>query len=304
MVLGVSFNPLIEVFERFHLPRVAVVLLVYGCVALLFAVFAYYAASEIGDEALNVQLDELRRTYEEIQEGTVLPPVAEVEQGLREAAPTVAGGVISGAASLVTGFVYFLTVLFSALLFTVTQDRMRGVFLAFVPPANREDTESLLYKLARRLRRFLVGELVAMLVIGAVTYAGLLILGIKLPLILAFLAFLFEILPVVGPWLAFLPALAVATTDGLLPAIQVTILYLFIQGLENYIVTPLVHGHESQMPALLILAALLIGGTLMGVLGALVALPLTVVLHTVFFEVVMPWNKRRLARTELEAVSR
>ena len=303
VVLGVSLNPLVERLERWRVPRVLSVLLVYAVVALAFAVFAYYAAREIGNQALELEFDEIKASYEDFRRDANLPAASEVEAAIREAGGGLTGGLVSRAISFVTGVFYFCTVLFSALLFTVTQDRMRDAALSFVAPDRRAEVEAVLHKLARGLRGFMAGEFLAMVSIGAVTYLGLLIIGVKLPLVLAFIAFTFEALPMIGPWLAFIPALGVALTDGIWAVVQVSILYLLIQGFENYIVTPLVHGRESRVPALLILVAILVGGGLMGVLGALVALPLAVMGHILFFEVVVPWNERRFAReSEVEVV--
>ena len=295
VVLGVSLNPIVSVLGRAKLPEVAAVLLVYFVLAMLFAAFVWYAAREVASESLDLQLEQIRGEYETFQRGTSLPTSDDIESGLGKAASGAASGAIGKAFSFVSGVLYFFTVLFTALLFSVTQDRMRALLLSFLNPGARSEFERVLHVLAHRLRRFMVGELIAMVAIGITTYVGLLIIGIKFPLILGFLAFLTEVLPLIGPWIAFIPAFAIALTQGLWSAIAVVLLFLLIQGFENYVVTPVVHGHESQMPALLILVALLCGGTLMGVLGALIALPLAVIAHTLFFEVVIPWNERRLA---------
>ena len=279
VVLGVSLNPLVSLLGRARLPEVAAVLLVY-----------------FATEGLDLQLEQIRSEYDGFQKGTSLPTSNNIEAALRDAAGGAASGAIGKAVSFVSGVLYFFTVLFTALLFTVTQDRMRTLVLSFVETQSRSEVERVLHVLAHRLRRFMVGEFIAMLAIGVTAYVGLLIIGIKFPLILGFLAFLSEVLPLIGPWIAFIPAFAIALTQGVWPAIAVALLYLLILGFENYVVTPVVHGHESQMPALLILVAILTGGTLMGALGALVALPVAVIAHTLFFEVVVPWNERRLAR--------
>jgi predicted PurR-regulated permease PerM len=176
---------------------------------------------------------------------------------------------------------------------------MRVIALSFASPHQRPDFEAVLDKVAVGLRGFMRGEAIAMVIIGVVTYIGLTIIGIRLPLLLAFLAFLLEVLPLLGPWLAFFPALAIAATHGVWAMVAVSLLYLGIQAFENYIVTPMVHARESQMPAMLIFTALLIGGGLMGLMGALIALPAAVILHILFFEVLMPWNDRRLGKVSL-----
>jgi predicted PurR-regulated permease PerM len=294
IVVGIALSPLVEYFARFKVPRVFSVLMVYAVFGVALGVFFWYATVEVLREALEVQVEELRERYEETRNGIPLPPWDEAEEFVRERGAGLAGEVIDQAFSAITGFFYLFTILVSGLLFTITKERMRQVFLSLIEIPDRERAAQILDILGRRIRRFVVGELVAMTVVGALTYIGLTILGINFALLLAVLAFIFEVLPMVGPWIAYFPALAVALTQGIVPAIQVSILYLLIQQIESYVVVPLVQGREAQLPALLIIVSLLIGGVLMGILGALIALPTAVVIHTLFFELFVPWRQSRL----------
>jgi predicted PurR-regulated permease PerM len=296
VVVGVALNPIVDAGRKLHVPRVLAVLLVYLTIGFLLSVFIYFTAREIGSVSFTTELDELRADYDELQAGTALPQRQELEDTIERLAGNAAGGLLTQALTVTQAIFSLFTILFTALLFTVTQERMRAIAVSFVNPAQRPDVESVLDKLAVGLRGFMRGEAIAMLIIGVVTYVGLTAIGIRLPLLLAFLAFLFEVLPLIGPWLAFFPALAIAATHGVWAMVAVSLLYLGIQSFENYIVTPLVHARESQMPALLIFVALLIGGGLMGLMGALIALPAAVVLHILFFEAVVPWNEKRLGK--------
>jgi len=121
-------------------------------------------------------------------------------------------------------------------------------------------------------------------------------------LILAFIAFLMEAVPMIGPWIAFIPAFAVALTDSTWTAIQVSILFLGIQAFENYFVTPVIHGRGSEVPAMLIFVALLVGGALMGIMGALVALPAAVCIHVLFMELVVPLAREQVGEPPPEIV--
>jgi predicted PurR-regulated permease PerM len=299
VVVGIALNPIVDMGRRVHVPRVLAVLLVYISVAAMTSGFLYLAAREFSSVSVSTELDELRAQYDDIQAGTALPERQQVEDAISEIARNAAGGLVNQALGVAEAFFSLLTILFTALMFTITQERMRVIGLSFVEPRKRPAVEAVLDTLAIRLRGFIRAELIAMFVIGAVTYVGLVALGIRLPLLLAFLAFLFEVLPLIGPWLAYLPALAVAAMDGIWAMVAVSFLYLGIQAFENYVVTPLVHGRESQMPAMLIFVALLVGGALMGLIGALVAIPAAVILYILFFEVVMPWNERRLSKSQL-----
>lgn len=293
IVLGVTLNPFTEFMRRFRVPRVGAILVVYGLVALLLVGVGIYAGLQIADQDYGAELDEIRRDYEDLRAGTDLPTAQEVEDALIDVGERVLSGLAGQVFSFISAIVGLVSILFTAILFSTTQDRLRDVTLSFFPPDLRDNVDQLLHKYAVGLRGFARGELIAMVTIGAVTFIGLSLLGVRLAAVLAFFAFLMELLPIIGPWIAFIPALVISLTQGPWMAVQVSILYLGIQMFENYVVTPLVHSRETEVPALLIFVAITVGGAMMGILGALIALPVAVILRITYIEVIKPWNQKR-----------
>lgn len=113
-----------------------------------------------------------------------------------------------------------------------------------------------------------------MVIIGVLTFAGLKILGVKYALILALVAGLFEIIPYIGPIMAAIPAVALAFFQSPLLALLVLALYIIVQQLENYLITPQVMKRVTGLNSLVIVLALIIGGKIAGVLGVVVAVPI------------------------------
>ena len=143
-----------------------------------------------------------------------------------------------------------------------------------------------------------------MAIVGVLTYIGLTLMGVPLPFLLAAIAFITELLPIVGPWLGFIPALIIAATEGWQTALMVTVFYLILQQLESNVILPMVQRHQTELPALVILAAVLIGGAAMGVLGALVALPIAIVMQTLVTDLLIPWRRRANGEEEEPARER
>ena len=296
LVVGIALNPLTETVNKLGIPRMATVLLTYFAVFGALGGAIFFATLQVGD--LDFQLEELRSSYDQLADDFGLPPSEEMEAAIADVLTGFGTGFLAQAFSILTGLLYIFTILVTATLFSVTQDRMRDAAMSFVHPRMREGVQDVLHKLAEGIRGYVVGQFVTMLAVGMITYIGLLIIGVDAPLLLAIIAFLFELLPMIGPWIAFIPALAVGLTDGVWTALQVSILYLLIQQIESYIIAPVVYGNRARVPGLLILSAILLGGSLMGVLGAIAALPIAVCLHILFFEVVVPWNERRFSRMD------
>lgn len=149
----------------------------------------------------------------------------------------------------------------------------RGL-LHLVPHHARPRAGEVLTAIGMTLRRWLVSQLVAMVVIGVVTGIGLKLLGVKAAFALAILAGLLEFVPMVGPLLSAIPAVAMGFLDSPQKALLVTLLYIAIQFLENHLLIPLLMKEGVDLPPVVTLIGLALMGIVFGFLGMLVAVPL------------------------------
>jgi predicted PurR-regulated permease PerM len=126
------------------------------------------------------------------------------------------------------------------------------------------------------------GQLILGLAVGIATFIGLLILaGIidpvfgRFALLLALVAGILELLPIIGPIIAAIPAILIAATAGPQAVIAAVALYLIVQQLENNILVPKIQGDAVELHPSVVMFALVIGGAIAGLLGAILALPIT-----------------------------
>lgn len=126
------------------------------------------------------------------------------------------------------------------------------------------------------LQRWLAGQLLAMVVVGVLIYGGLEVLGIESALALAVIAAGFEFVPMIGPFVAALPAVALALAAGPETAAWVALLYVAVQQIEGNVMTPLIQQRSVKLPPALALFAILAAALLFGWLGVLLATPLAV----------------------------
>jgi len=297
IVVAVTCAPIADFFARWRIPRALAVLGIYTLLGTILGLFLWYAIPEVLGEAERLfgEGDEIEAKYAEIAEDYNLPPLSEVgdyvEPLARSLAPTAARQALVAA----TGLVYLVTIFVVALLYTTVKEPANELFLSLMSPRHRKRADEVSRILGTRIRGFVIGELMSMTIVGVVTYIGLVILGVPFPFLLATIAFLFELLPVLGPWLSAIPAVVLALTVSPELAIAVVVFYLVLQQIESNVILPLIQRHQTEAPAILVLSAVLLGGAAMGVLGALVALPLMIVAHTLLMEVVVPWRQREVA---------
>ena len=140
-------------------------------------------------------------------------------------------------------------------------------------PSKAERARAIFDRAESQMGAYVRGLLILGVAVGGVTLVGLLILRVPYAVVLAVLAGVLELLPTMGPILASIPAILVALTISPLLALGVAVLCFGIQQLENYILVPRIHQHAVGLPPLAILVAVLIGSTLAGLTGAILAVP-------------------------------
>ncbi len=136
----------------------------------------------------------------------------------------------------------------------------------------------------KRMSSWFWGEIILMLVVGGLTYIGLAAFKIKYALALAVLAGLLEVIPNIGPILSSVPAILIGLTHSPILGVSMAALYLLVQQLENNLVVPMVMKKVTGLHPIVILISLVIGGKIAGVIGVVLAVPVTLLLETIIIE--------------------
>ena len=158
---------------------------------------------------------------------------------------------------------------------------MRRLLHAALPSHIQPYLFGLFDRIQKKFGLWLRGEIILMVIVGLFSYVGLLILGVDYALILGIIAGLAELVPYAGPVISAIPAVLIAATQSPLKALFVLVLYFAIQQLENNVIVPKVMQHAVGMNPLVSILSLLIGFQLAGVMGALLAIPVTTALSVV-----------------------
>jgi predicted PurR-regulated permease PerM len=165
-------------------------------------------------------------------------------------------------------------VIFLAIYLSIDPSLYRRGILHLVPRSSRGRTEHVLTAVAVTLRKWLVTQLVAMIVIGAVTTIVLMSLKVRAAVPLGILAGLLEFVPTLGPILSSLPAIAMGFVDSPQKALAVAIAYVGIQFLENHLLIPILMKQGLNLPPALTIVMQALMTIIFGILGLLVAVPL------------------------------
>jgi len=143
-----------------------------------------------------------------------------------------------------------------------------------VPRRHRARMGQTMLEVSDVVTAYVQGQALTSILFGLFSLAVLLLCHVPAALPMALLAALCDVVPVLGIIIATLPAVAVAFTVSPQAALAVLLLYAGYHVLENYVIIPRIYGHRLQLSSLVVLAALVVGGELLGILGALIVLPL------------------------------
>lgn len=188
-------------------------------------------------------------------------------------------GLVKSSSGMIIGFAVIPIFIF---LILKDWDRLRDRFYAALPLWTRTHTKNIFSILQNAVGRYIRGQLLLGLIVGLCAYVLLMILRVDFALPLAIFAGIMDMVPMIGPWLG--GGLAVLVTLSTVPekAIWVALGYLLIQLLENYLLVPRIQSSQMQIHPAFIAILSLLGGYFAGILGFIIALPLSMAIVAIF----------------------
>jgi predicted PurR-regulated permease PerM len=160
--------------------------------------------------------------------------------------------------------------------------RIRTVLVSLVPSGARDEVLHVSRRLNRAIGGFFRGQLLVAVIVGAMCSVGLFAIGLRFWFLVGMIAGLFNVIPLIGPWVGGIPGVVIALTTGSpLQALGVVVVMATAQQIDNHFITPQVMQRVVQLHPAAVILALLAGGTLGGVFGLLMAVPAAAVLKIV-----------------------
>ncbi len=302
--LTLALNPIVESLTKRGLSRPAGVLTVFAGMVVVLGLFAWLVVPPIVQETstlierapryfedfnaqpwvieLNEQYDIAERINTEIEnrlEDSTF--ISSVFDGLLGAAGAVAGGLIGAFTALV------LTLYFLAALPTVKDAAYKAV-----PLSRRARVIGLAEEIMRRVGGYALGQVAVATINGTCSWVMMSLLDVPYAIVLAVLVGILGLIPLVGATIGAVLVALVALSQGWIISLVVAIYYLVYQQFENYVIVPRIMSRTVSVPGAVTVVAVFAGGTLMGVLGALIAIPVAAGLLLLYNEVVVPRQAR------------
>lgn len=295
-LFAMGISPLVQMIERQRIveggriPRWLAILVIYGAIVGALAAILSIVIPPIVDQADDLWRalpGKLKQGQDFLMRVGVLRNPITLGEAVQQGAPA-SGSAISTIFSTVRGVfggVFgVITVLLLTFYMLVESHDILAFFLRLFPPHRRDKVAAISLTVTNKVSAWLGGQLLLSLIIGLTSALGLWLMGVPYFYVLALISAVGEMIPMVGPILAAIPAILVAVTVSPQLAFFVAVFFIVQQQLENTILVPKIMGRQVGLSAVTVIVALGIGGSLLGVVGAILAVPTAAIIQVLFDE--------------------
>lgn len=296
ILFAVVIGPAIGFVQRLHIGKwrpgralSVIFILAVGLIAL--TLFFLFALPPIFTDLQGFAHDlpnKAQHLYERLRN---IPFLSRVDFGaLQQHATGALGGALGVVSRIAGGVVAFFSWLIITAYFILDGERAFHWFLSLFPSAKRSRLEQTALAAEKRVSKWLLGQALLMLILGCLSLLVFWLLRVKYFYALGVFCGLANIVPIIGPLVSVGLAVIVAAFDSWTKAVAVLAFYLIYQQLENAFLTPTIMKSTVDLPPLAVIIALALGGTIAGILGALVAVPTAALIAVILDEYIVKPN--------------
>ncbi len=274
-ILMTALRPLVDWLAWARIPRVLAILFIY------IIVFGFFGVSFAGTiPSLVIQSTKFMQELPTFLE-KVLPYWNIDARSLSQQIAPISENILKLTVGIFSNILTTLTVLVFTFYFLLERKRLESLLMSTMGEDAAERVIVAIKEVESRLGAWVNGQILLMALVGVSVYFGLTLLRVDFALPLAIIAGVLEIVPMVGPIASAIPAILVALTMSPLLALSVVALYFIVQQVENNIFVPLILKKSVGLSPIVTIFALMVGGRLAGIVGAILAVPIVLVLQVV-----------------------
>lgn len=293
VVIAEAAAPLVEDLSRF-VPRTAAIVGFFAVLGImLIALFLLIAPPLI--EQTQQAITDLPHLLHRV--GTLVNHLAPGEgtrlaQALESNLPTYLNSAAAPPLSALAGLAIFAQILFFAAYWLIASPALSRFTLSLFPERSRGEVRGVLHEISSVMGGYVRATVLDALIVAFLTYIFLLFMGVKYPLVLAVVTFLGEFVPLIGPTVAEIPAVALGLLLSPVKALIVLAFYVVMQQIDGNVILPIILRAQSNISPLLVTFAVFMGAWMAGIVGALIAIPLAAALKVLVVRVVAPAVRR------------
>jgi predicted PurR-regulated permease PerM len=296
-LIAVGLSPLVDRLEqqrltrRIPMPRWAAILSLYVVLFTVIGLFVMLMVPPLAAQATDLFTaapDYVSRAQRWLIERGILGKGITISEAVRQGAPAASPDAVGTVLAAIWGFVGgifgLVTILIVAFYLLVDAENIVRTMVRLFPRQERGRVRDAFRRAGEKVSAWMAGQLLLGAIIGSTAALGLWILGVPYFYVLALIAGIGELIPIVGPLLAAIPAVVVAFSVSPATALGVAVFFFLQQQVENHVLVPKVMSRQVGISPVLVIMALLIGGSLLGLVGAILAVPTAAILQVLLQE--------------------
>lgn len=275
-----ALKPLVAFLERKKIPR-----MIGACIAYIVFLGTFIEILSFIFPPFISETILLFKNFPSIIE-SIIPNVWRMDLSfVAQYIPNITGEVFNVARIIFSNAIFTISTIFFGFYFLVEENPIKNFLTQFFSDEKTNRVVSIFEKVEKRMSAWFWGELILMVVVGLLTFFGLNLIGIKYVIPLAVLAGLLEVVPNLGPVISAIVAALIGFSQSYMIGVATLALGFIVQQLENNLIVPYVMKKAVGLNPIITLIALVVGGKLAGVLGVLLAIPISLFIETVLVEI-------------------
>jgi len=300
VILAFILNPLVNYFCRLrfgttklHINRSFAVLLSFLCTALLFFIMGTFVLLPIIHEfdkfimdlpTLIVRVQNITINIQQRASMLELPSNINtiIEQGIASAASfsaDMARRILQAFFGFASSIIQLIVVPVLTYYFLRDWRILKDQIIMLFATESHSKVSKVIEEMAQVVSAYIRGQAIISIIIGLIVFSGMYLSGVSYPLVLGVLAICTETIPIVGPIIGSIPAIMLAYLISPTLAFKVILFYIIVHQLENHIIVPNIMGHTIHLHPVVVIISLLIGYQILGIVGMMVAVPVTALLR-------------------------
>jgi predicted PurR-regulated permease PerM len=293
--LALGLEPVASWFVNHKLPRWAATTLVFTIFLALLGAFVGAAIPPLVQQ-VNELIHQAPRYLQQAQDhSSAIGRLNDrfhlqrrVTDAINSSGGSALNGVVSAGTAIFGALADSLIAIILTVYFLVDMPRIRTTIYRLVPHTRRPRAILIGDEVFSKVGAYVLGNVLISVITGAATFIWLIVFGVPYPLLLAIFVALLDLVPIVGSTIAGVIVAAVALTVSFPVCIATIAFFVVFRLVEDYLLTPRIIGRAVKVPALITVVAVLVGGALLGIVGALVAIPIAAALQLLTEEVLYP----------------
>lgn len=292
IIITLLVVPSVDFLETKKLPRIVAATFIFSLIFILFGVMLYMIAPPLARQLQQLSLiipqflsDNAFIIDKALLKSELSAPLQNI---LAEASiyfKNITSSFFVGLFNLLGGFLSALLTIVIAFYLIIEENGIERFVRDVIPKKFQNRSLNVIRRVQVKLGKWFIGQISLGFIVGTFSYVGLSLLGMPYALVLAMLAGVLELVPYVGPTLSAIPAIIIALTISVNHAFLTLLLYFLIQQFENYLIVPKVMEKSVNLHPIIIILAIIIGGKLAGIMGAMLAVPVAAIISIVLDDV-------------------